>query len=143
MHDLNAGTQLANRYTLGRKLGTGGAAEIWVATDRLTHSSVALKIAVAEGFSGEQLRQEWQTSIRLMHAHIVRVFEFHDDPGGAFYSLQYIDGPDMNVLSGAPLAHVLAPIGLLADALRYAHGKGVVHCDIKPGNVIFDSNGAP
>jgi serine/threonine protein kinase/tetratricopeptide (TPR) repeat protein len=143
MHDLIAGTQLANRYTLVRKLGTGGAAEIWAATDRLTRASVALKIVASEKFSGELLRQEWKTSIRLMHAHIVRVFEFHDDPDGAFYSLQFVDGPNLSILSAAPLSHILAPLGFIADALRYAHAKGVVHCDIKPGNVVLDHNGAP
>ena len=143
MHDLIAGTQLASRYTLVRKLGTGGAAEIWVATDRLTRASVALKIIASAKFSGELLRQEWKTSIRLMHAHIVRVFEFHDDPDGAFYSLQFVDGPSLSILSGAPLSHILAPLGLIADALRYAHAKGVVHCDIKPDNVVLDHNGAP
>ena len=143
MHDLIAGNQLASRYTLVRKLGTGGAAEIWVATDRLTRASVALKIIASAKFSGELLRQEWKTSIRLMHAHIVRVFEFHDEPDGAFYSLQFVDGPSLNILSGAPLSHILAPLGFIADALRYAHAKGVVHCDIKPGNVVLDHNGAP
>jgi len=143
MRELSAGIQLANRYTLIRKLGTGGAAEIWVASDRLTHASVALKILATDRLSADQLRQEWQTSIRLMHAHIVRVFEFHDDPGGAFYSLQYIDGVDMGALSSAPPNHVLAPVGLIADALRYAHGKGVVHCDVKASNVLLDQNGAP
>ena len=143
MHELIAGTQLASRYTLVRKLGTGGAAEIWVATDRLTRASVALKIIASEKFNGELLRQEWKTSIRLMHAHIVRVFEFHDDPDGAFYSLQFVDGPSLSILSAAPLSDILAPLGLIADALRYAHAKGVVHCDIKPDNVVLDHNGAP
>ncbi|MDH3551877.1 MAG: hypothetical protein OER22_04610, partial [Gammaproteobacteria bacterium] len=119
------GIELANRYTLVRKLGAGGAAETWLATDRLTRASVALKILVSDKVTAANFHREWQTSIRLVHAHIVRVFEFHDDSENLFYSLQFVDGPDISVLSGAPLQHVLPPIALLADALRYAHGKGV------------------
>jgi len=143
MQDLAKGIELASRYTLVRKLGAGAAAETWLATDRLTRASVALKILIGEKVSAADFHKEWQTSIRLMHAHIVRVFEFSDDPENAFYSLQFVDGPDIGLLSGAPLEHVLPPIGLLADALRYAHGKGVVHRDIKVGNVLIDHNGAP
>ncbi len=143
MPDLKKGFELAGRYTLVRKLGAGGAAESWLASDRLTRASVALKILVGGRVSSESLRKEWETSIRLMHAHIVRVFEFNEDNDPVFYSLQYIDGADISVLSGAPLAHILAPIALVADALRYAHGKGVVHRDIKADNVLLDLNGAP
>ena len=143
MQDLKKGNELANRYTLDRKLGGGGMAETWLATDRITRASVALKILADERFGTDSLRREWQTSIRLMHAHIVRVFEFHDDAVRPFYSLQYIDGPDISVLSGAPPEHIFPPVALLADALRYAHGKGVVHRDIKAANVLLDHNGAP
>jgi len=143
MPDLKKGFELANRYTLVRKLGAGSATESWLASDRQTRASVALKILVGGRVSSESLRKEWETSIRLMHAHIVRVFEFHENNDPVFYSLQHIDGPDVSVLSGAPLEHILAPIALVADALRYAHGKGVVHRDIKADNVLLDSNGAP
>jgi len=143
MQDLRKGIELANRYTLVRKLGAGGAAETWLATDQLTRASVALKILVSDRVSSADLHKEWQSSIRLMHAHIVRVFEFNDDPENAFYSLQFVNGPDIGVLSGAPLEHILPPIALLADALRYAHSKGVVHRDIKASNVLIDKNGAP
>lgn len=143
MPDLKKGFELANRYTLVRKLGAGSAAESWLASDRMTRASVALKILVGGRVSSESLRKEWETSIRLMHAHIVRVFEFHEDNDPVFYSLQYIDGSDVSVLSGAPLEHILAPIALVADALRYAHGKGVIHRDIKADNVLLDRNGAP
>ena len=143
MQDLRKGIELANRYTLVRKLGAGGAAQTWLAQDRLTKASVALKVLVSERISGDDFRKEWQTSIRLMHTHIVRVFEFHDDSDGKFFSLQYVDGPDISVLSGAPLDHILAPIALVADALRYAHGRDVVHRDVKAGNVLIDHNGAP
>lgn len=143
MLELSKGTQLADRYTLDRQLGGGGEAEIWLAKDRFTGAAVALKIAGAATKDSQRLRAEWQTNIRLMHAHIARVFEFHGDSDRAFYSQQYIDGPDLSELSGKPLHQVLAPIGLIADALRYAHGKGVVHRDIKASNILLDRNGAP
>ncbi len=139
---LSVGTRLANRYTLARPLGRGGAAETWLATDRITRASVALKILVDDRIGADALRREWQLAIRLMHAHIVRVFEFHEDDG-AFYSLQFIDGPDIGVLAGAPLSDSLPPVALIADALRYAHGKGIVHRDVKAANILLDRNGAP
>jgi len=143
MLELSKGTRLADRYTLERPLGGGGEAEAWLATDRLTRAAVALKIVAAGGNASKRLRHEWQTNLRLMHAHIVRVFEFHEDGAAAFYSLQFIDGSDIGVLGGQSLANVLPPLGLVSDALRYAHAKDVVHRDIKASNVLLDFNGAP
>lgn len=143
MQHLQTGIELANRYTLVSKLGAGAATETWLAKDRLTRASVALKVLVSDRLAAAEFHKEWQTSIRLMHAHIVRVFEYNDDPKRPSYSLQFIDGPDISVLSGAPLDHILPPVALIADALRYAHGKGVVHRDIKAANIVLDYNGAP
>jgi tetratricopeptide (TPR) repeat protein len=142
MLELSKGTQLADRYTLERPLGKGGEAETWLARDRLTRASVALKI-VAAGAASKRLRDEWQTNLRLMHAHIVRVFEFHEDQGAAFYSLQYVEGADLGALTGKPLTEILPPLGLVADALRYAHAKGIVHRDVKASNILLDHNGVP
>ncbi len=143
MLELSKGTRLAERYTLERQLGRGGEAAIWLATDRMTRASVALKIVPATGNAPRRLRDEWQTSLRLMHAHIARAFEFHEDRGVAFYSLQYIDGPDLSSLTGNALADILPPVGLVADALRYAHAKGIVHRDVKAANILLDYNGVP
>ncbi len=141
--NLKPGAELANRYALVRELGRGGEAATWLADDRVTRSRVALKVLVSPAGNRARLRQEWQTSIRLLHPHIVRVFEFHDDAGGAFYSLQHLDGPDVSALTGKGAAAVLPVVAALADALRYAHGKGVVHRDVKAANVLLDRNGAP
>src|SRR5210317_1564041 len=143
MLDLSKGTRLAERYTLERSIGSGGEATTWLAKDRLTRADVALKIVPSKGGARARLHDEWQANLRLMHAHIVRVFEFHEDQGAAFYSMQYIDGAELSAIAGQPLSDVLPAIGLLADALRYAHGKGVVHRDVKADNVLLDYNGAP
>ncbi|MGI9200862.1 MAG: protein kinase domain-containing protein [Woeseiaceae bacterium] len=140
---MQKGTELADRYTLVRKLGAGAHTQTWLATDRMTRASVALKILTGTGITPELLRSEWQTSIRLMHAHIVRVFEFHSDSSNTFYSMQFVDGADCSVLTAASLADILQPLALVAAALRYSHDKGVVHRDIKASNILLDRNGAP
>jgi len=143
MLELSKGILLADRYTLERPLGGGGEAATWLADDRLTRAQVALKIVASGGNASDRLRLEWQTNLRLMHAHIVRAFEFHEDRGAAFYSLQFVDGSTLGALNGQSLANILPAIGLIADALRYAHGKDIVHRDIKASNVLLDHNGAP
>ena len=126
MQELKQGTQLAGRYTLVRRLGGDGENHTWLAKDRLTRASVALKITAGDAINSDRLRAEWQTGIRLMHAHIVRAFEFHAEPDLAFYSQQFIDGPDLGVLTGSSLPDVLGPVGFLVDALAYVHAKGIV-----------------
>jgi len=143
MRVLQIGAQLANRYTLVRRLGSGGMSETWLARDRQTEKSVALKFLSSDQVAFHKLlRKEWQLGSRLMHANIVRVFEYHDDDE-PYYSLQYLGGPDIAVLTGEEIDLVLRPIGLIADALRYAHGKNIVHRDIKASNILLDNRGAP
>jgi tetratricopeptide (TPR) repeat protein len=143
MLELKKGTQLADRYTLVRRLGGDGDTHTWLAKDRLTSASVALKITAGDPQSTEKLRAEWQVSIRLMHAHIVRAFEFHAEADAAIFSQQFIDGPNFGVLTGLSVEEVLGPVGLLLQAVDYLHSKGLVHRDIKASNALLDSNGAP
>jgi tetratricopeptide (TPR) repeat protein len=121
--------------------------EVWLARDERAGQLVALKFA-APALAGRaqgrtRFHREWQAASRLMHAHIARVFEYHDDADGPFYSQQFIDGPDISVVAGQAPAESMRPIGLVADALRYAHAKGLVHRDIKASNILLDGRGAP
>ena len=145
MHVLNEGTLLAGRYVLVRRIGVGGMGEIWLAEDRRSDSRVALKFASdpADASTVEALQKEWRIGSRLMHANIIRVFEFHDDPDGAFYAMQFIGGPDISVLTGISVNEILRPVGLIADALRYAHAKNLIHRDIKASNLLLDTRGIP
>ncbi|MCZ6559709.1 MAG: protein kinase [Gammaproteobacteria bacterium] len=147
MRTLTEGMRLAGRYTLTRRLGVGGMAEVWLADDSQTRSQVALKCLNGESQADPRLKslfnREWRIGSRLMHANIVRVFEFYDEPEGPYYSLQHLGDTDMSALAGAPPEDSLRPVGLIADALRYAHGKGVVHRDIKASNILLDSRGLP
>jgi|GEM_PF-228211 len=143
MLELRKGIQLADRYTLIRRLGGDSETHTWLAKDRLTQASVALKITDSDPHQTGRLRAEWQASIRMMHAHIVRAFEFHAEADAAFFSQQFIDGPDLSVLTGLAPGDVLGPIMYLVDALSYVHAKGMVHRDVKASNVLFDSNGVP
>lgn len=145
MHVLNEGALLAGRYVLVRRIGVGGMGEIWLAEDRRSDSRVALKFVSdqANASTVEALQKEWRIGSRLMHANIIRVFEFHDDPDGAFYAMQFVGGPDISVLTGIAINDILRPIGLITDALRYAHAKNLIHRDIKASNLLLDTRGIP
>ncbi len=147
MRILNEGARLADRYTLTRRLGSGGMSEVWLASDRASDTQVVLKFlkgdAVKSGQARSQLHSEWRIGSRLMHPHIIRVFEFHDDPDGAFFGQQFVGETTIGVLAGCDPAESMRPVGLIADALRYAHGKNVVHRDIKAANILLDSRGLP
>jgi tetratricopeptide (TPR) repeat protein len=147
MQGLTEGTRLANRYVLLRRIGEGGMSEVWAARDERADCVVALKTLKKTLASQDAYRtlfhKEWRIGSRLMHAHIARVFEYHDEDDGPFFAMQFIDGPDIGVLANESLDNALRPIGLLADALRYAHGKGFVHRDIKASNVLLDQSGSP
>jgi serine/threonine protein kinase len=138
-------TVLDERYRLGPIIGRGGGADVFQAEDLETGRPVAIKVLRA--VSAEDLHrfeQEGKTLARLDHPAIVRMCGGGEHEGVPYLVLDLIDGePLSSVLLRGPLTEAdVTRIGaVLADALAHAHEIGVVHRDVKPGNVLFDRDG--
>ncbi|MCZ6507176.1 MAG: serine/threonine-protein kinase, partial [Acidobacteria bacterium] len=146
MPGLHGGLRLNARFTLVRSIGTGGMGEVWVVEDRELDEEIAAKI-LPPGTPEDLvalLRRECSNARRLLHPNIVPVFDFHrGDDGHSFITMARVDGQDAGSLRGRPVAGILTLAVPLAAALAYAHGIGVVHRDLKVGNVLVDADGQP
>jgi eukaryotic-like serine/threonine-protein kinase len=139
----------SERYELNHLIARGGMAEVYRARDRLLDRPVALKVlfpelSVDRSFV-ERFRREAQAAANLSHPNIVPVFDWGEDTGIYFIVMEFIDGrPLSSILKTAgPLsAERTADIGAhVAAALGYAHKHGVIHRDVKPGNVLITDDG--
>ncbi len=139
----------SNRYELTHLIARGGMAQVYRARDRLLDRPVALKVlfpelSVDRAFV-ERFRREAQAAANLSHPNIVPVFDWGEDSGTYFIVMEFIDGRPLSALlraSGALPPDRAADIGThVAAALAYAHRHGVVHRDVKPGNVLITDDG--
>ncbi len=137
------------RYVVLRPLGRGGFGCVFLARDPCLDRLVAIKLAKAmsdapEGWQEVFLR-EARTIARLKHPHIVSVYDAGEYEGGVYIAMEYIDGGSLRdrVAKGAlPLEEALRIMVQVADAVHYAHKRGLVHCDLKPANILLDRNGS-
>ena len=143
---------LADRYRVVRRLGEGGMGSVWLAEDtKLDNRKVAVKMlpAVLAGKKAacRLVKQEALTAMKLSHPNIATVRTFEEDAGNPFLVMDYIEGRGLDDILGdqgaLPEAVALKLLAPVAAALDYAHGKGVVHRDVKPGNVIVRKDGTP
>ena len=137
------------RYELHRRLGRGGMAEVYLARDQLLDRPVAVKVlfpalATDAGFV-ERFRREAQAAANLQHPNIVSVFDWGEANGTYFIVMEYVEGltlaetlRDEGRLHPDRAAEITADI---AAALGFAHRNGVVHRDVKPGNVLITRDG--
>jgi serine/threonine protein kinase/tetratricopeptide (TPR) repeat protein len=144
---LSQGQTLSHRFTLIERLGAGGMGEVWLVQDSRRAERVVLKLLdpqIAHTPAGvARLEQEYHQTRRLTHPHIVPVYELHRLDGCVGYTMRYLEGGDLGRHRGRE-AQALIPLLLpVVDALAYAHGMGVVHRDLKTGNVLCDHQGRP
>ncbi len=133
-------------FDLVRLLGQGSFGSVWLAMDTLLGRHVALKVPVSLGDEAQSLMHEAQTAATLRHPNIVSIYEVGTDRGQIFIASEYIDGLNLQDLlsSGTPqLSRTIELIMPVAQALHHAHGHGIVHRDVKPGNILINSQGQP
>src|SRR5262249_14034809 len=136
-------------YEILDRLGAGGMGTVFKARRRRMKRVVALKVLSREVVGTEQFahrfQREVETIARLSHPNIVRPFDADEDEAGPFLVMEFVNGRDLasEVTTGGPLpvADAVDRILQAARGLDYAHSRGIVHRDIKPGNLLRDADG--
>ncbi|HEX2064073.1 MAG TPA: Stk1 family PASTA domain-containing Ser/Thr kinase [Acidimicrobiales bacterium] len=139
----------SGRYEILRQVARGGMAEVYLARDQLLDRPVALKVlfpelSVDRSFV-ERFRREAQAAANLSHPNVVSVYDWGEEEDTYYIVMEYVDGRPLSSIirhEGSLLPDRAAAIGAqVAAALGFAHRNGVVHRDVKPGNVLLDGNG--
>ncbi|MGD9150978.1 MAG: serine/threonine-protein kinase, partial [Desulfobacterales bacterium] len=142
---------LLSRFRLSEMVGQGGMGQVWLVWDLELEIQVAAKILNPQLMSDphrvQLLKNECRNTRRLAHPNIVRVFDFHRSEDLAFISMEYVDGRNLNdyrqqnePIGISPIIRLIKPV---INALGYAHEMGLVHRDVKAGNILIDQQHAP
>jgi serine/threonine-protein kinase len=149
MSVLSAGVRLSNRYRLDERIASGGMGDVWRGTDEVLGRTVAIKVllpALMEepGFA-ERFRGEARTMATINHPGVVDVYDYGSDQSVTYLVMEYVEGEALSrtlaKVGRLTPARTMALVAQAADALQAAHDKGVVHRDVKPGNLLVRPNG--
>ena len=140
---------IAARYRIERELGRGGMATVFLAHDLKHDRPVALKLLhpeLAAVLGGERFQREIMLAARLQHPHILAVHDSGETAGNLWFTMPYVDGESLRQRlereGSLPFEETLRITREIADALDYAHGRGIIHRDIKPENILLSGGHA-
>jgi eukaryotic-like serine/threonine-protein kinase len=136
-------------YSGIEKIGAGGMGKVYRATQISLNRTVVIKEIAAAGLLKDpalikRFETEAKSAASFDHDNIIRVYDFGEDNGFFYLVMEYVDGSDLEqLLAGKPFPKEIGMM-IALQALRglhYAHGQGVAHCDVKPGNILVSKNG--
>lgn len=137
-----------SRYRIESQLGRGGMGEVWLAHDNQLNRHVALKLLSATSSAdlegARRLQREAKSLAALDHPFICKTYETGELDGRPFIAMEYVEGSTVKQRLEAgplPLREALHVVVEIAEALDYAHRRGIIHCDLKPSNVILTPEG--
>ncbi|RMF30912.1 MAG: serine/threonine protein kinase, partial [Chloroflexi bacterium] len=140
-------------YQVLEKIGQGGMAEVYKAFHPALRRYVAIKLLgrflQSDPSFAQRFQREAQAAAALRHPNIIQVFDFGNVNGGHYLVMEYVEGTDLRAeidrrqREGRPFTpdEVLNLLGQVADALDYAHRRGIVHRDVKPANILLTADG--
>ncbi|PRY19652.1 serine/threonine-protein kinase [Pseudosporangium ferrugineum] len=140
---MQTGRVVADRYRLEERIGSGGDGVVWRATDERLGREVALKRALAGDGNPQRLQQlerEAKLLARLNHRHVVTIYDVLEDHGECWLVMEYVPARSMAELDVVTPRQAAKLGAQIADALATVHAKGILHRDIKPGNVLMISD---
>ncbi|MGZ4443958.1 MAG: serine/threonine-protein kinase [Nocardioidaceae bacterium] len=135
---------LGDRYALKEVIGRGGMADVYRAEDQLLEREIAVKVMRPSADSNqERFQSEMRTLAGLDHPHLVTVLDAGFSEQGPYLVMELVEGTSLARHRGEQMdPEMVASLGRdLADALAYVHRRGIVHRDIKPGNILLDPTG--
>jgi hypothetical protein len=129
-----------DRYRPLRPLGSGSSGSVWLARDEHTGLDVALKIVPRDGKAALRAEREAEAAARLRHERCLRAYEFGSDAGHVYIAYEYVGGRTLrDAMRAGELRdrEAVEAAAQILDGLAHAHGRGIVHRDVKPSNVLL------
>ena len=146
---IRIGANFAGRYHILEELGRGGMGKVYKALDTKVDEQIAIKLlnpeVAGDEKSRQRFREELKTTRQISHRHICRVYDFSEEEGQAFITMEHVSGEDLKSLirriGQLTPGKAVFVARQIAEGLSEAHRMGVIHRDLKPHNIMVDKDG--